>query len=217
MWVNISICFCACVCHPRTRCPWTAPRRRWSGCRSRWSYLSPRSPRVGRARGWPAPWSGWCMLLQCFNKRDLKALLKGAYRKTGNEILKIARQRLMSSGIAHASKLKKGIRLRVYPRGGGFMITVKPHGKQGYHVNRFGLEKPVVMWAEEGTKFRFPRKGAFVTKTDKGFIRITRMGKMPAYHFLDDVERYAPPIIEEDIGKALEDSVMKRASRLGLL
>lgn len=157
------------------------------------------------------------MLLQCFNKRDLKALLKGAYRKTGNEILKIARQRLMSSGIAHASKLKKGIRLRVYPRGGGFMITVKPYGKQGYHVNRFGLEKPVLMWAEEGTKFRFPRKGAFVAKTDKGSIRITHMGKMPAYHFLDDVERYAPPIIEKDIGKALEDSVMKRASRLGLL
>ena len=40
---------------------------------------------------------------------------------------------------------------------------------------------------------------------------------MPAFHFLDDVERYAPPIIEKDIGKALEDSVMKRASRLGLL
>lgn len=89
--------------------------------------------------GGAAPWSGWCMLLQCFNKRDLKVLLKGAYRKTGNEILAIARQRLMSSGIAHALKLKKGIRLRVYPRGGGFMITVKPHGKQGYHVNRFGL------------------------------------------------------------------------------
>lgn len=92
----------------------------------------------------PSQYKGkeWNKLLQCFNKRDLKASLKGAYRKTGNEILTIARQRLMSSGIAHASKLKKGIRLRVYPRGGGFMITVKPHGKQGYHVNRFGLEKP---------------------------------------------------------------------------
>ena len=167
----------------------------------------------------PSQYKGkeWNELLQCFNKRDLKASLKGAYRTTGKEILAIARQRLMSSGIAHASKLKKDIRLRVYPRGGGFMITVKPHGKQGYHVNRFGLEKPVVMWAEEGTKFRFPRKGAFVAKTDKGSIRITRMGKMPAYHFLGDVERYAPPIIEKDIGKALEDSVMKRASRLGLL
>lgn len=132
-------------------------------------------PTGRKGSGWPAPWSGWCMLLQCFNKRDLKALLKGAYRKTGNEILAIARQRLMSSGIAHASKLKRGIRLRVYPRGGGFMITVKPHGKQGCHVNRFGLEKPVLMWAEEGTKERMiwhlMSDGKRVVRIDEKFYR----------------------------------------------
>lgn len=168
----------------------------------------------------PSKYKGkeWDELLQVFNKRDLKASLKGAYRMTGKEILQIARQKLMASGIAHASSLKKDIRLRVYPRGGGFMITVKPHGKtQGYHTNRFGLQKPVVMWAEEGTKYRFPRKGGYVAKTDKGYFRVTKMGKMPAYHFLDDAERMAPPIIERDMGKAIGSSVMQRAAKKGFI
>lgn len=66
-----------------------------------------------------------------FQQARLESGVKGAYRKTGNEVLKVARQKLAQSGIANAAKLKKGIRLRVYPRGSGFMITVKPHGKQG--------------------------------------------------------------------------------------
>ncbi len=170
----------------------------------------------------PSQYKGkeWNELLQCFNKRDLKASLKGAYRKTGNEILTIARQRLMSSGIAHASKLKKGIRLRVYPRGGGFMITVKPHGKQGFHVNRFGLEKPVLMWAEEGTKERMlrhlPSDGKRVVRIDGKYRTVGAFtGKMPAYHFLDGVYERGVQILNRDIPSNLEDSVMRRAGRLG--
>ena len=140
--------------------------------------------------------------------------------KTGNEILTIARQRLMSSGIAHASKLKKGIRLRVYPRGGGFMITVKPHGKQGYHVNRFGLEKPVLMWAEEGTKERMIRHlmsdGKHVVRIEGRYRRVGAFtGKMPAYHFLDGVYEQGVQILNRDIPSNLENSVMRKAGRLG--
>lgn len=170
----------------------------------------------------PSQYKGkeWNELLQCFNKRDLKASLKGAYRKTGNEILTIARQRLMSSGIAHASKLKKGIRLRIYPRGGGFMITVKPHGKQGYHVNRFGLEKPVLMWAEEGTKECMIRHlmsdGKHVVRIEGRYRRVGAFtGKMPAYHFLDGVYEQGVQILNRDIPSNLEDSVMRKAGRLG--
>lgn len=168
----------------------------------------------------PSQYKGkeWNELLQCFNKRDLKAAMKGAYRKTGNEILTIARQRLMSSGIAHASKLKKGIRLRVYPRGGGFMISVKPHGKQGYHVNRFGLEKPVLMWAEEGTKVRYVRHGGDQkVQTSVGQWRTLgrRRGQMPAYRFLDGIESQGVPVIEREMPQAIEDQVAKRAGKCG--
>lgn len=169
----------------------------------------------------PSEYKGkeWGELLQVFNKRDLKASLKGAYRLTGNEILQIARQKLMSSGIAHASKLKKDIRLRVYPRGSGFMITVKPHGKaQGYHTNRFGLQKPVVMWAEEGTKVRYVRKGGGqkVHTSDGKWVTLgRRRGQMPAYHFLDGIEDKGGPIIERDLTPAIESQVMKQAGKYG--
>ena len=83
------------------------------------------------------------------------------------------------------------------------MITVKQHGKQGYHVNRFGLQKPVLMWAEEGTKVRYVRKGGGqVAQTADGKWRTLgrRRGQMPAYHFLDGVEAKGAPIVERDIG-----------------
>lgn len=160
----------------------------------------------------------WKDLLKVFDKRDLRVALKGAYRTVGKEVLRIARDRLMQSGMAHASKLKKDIRLRVYPRGGGFMITVKPHGKQGYHVNRFGLQKPVLMWAEEGTTVRYVRKGGGqVAQLGDGKWRTLgrRRGQMPAYHFLDGVEAQGAPIIEKDMGTSLEEAVMKRARKMG--
>ena len=160
----------------------------------------------------------WDELMKCFSKRDMKAAMKGAYRTTGKEILAIARGKLVSSGIAHASKMKNGIRLRVYPRGGGFMITVRPHGKQGFHVNRFGLEKPVLMWAEEGTKVRYVRHGGGQkVQTSDGQWRTLgrRRGQMPAYHFLSGVESEGAPIIERDISSALESQVMKIASKNG--
>lgn len=101
----------------------------------------------------------WNDLLKTFDQRDLKRTLKDAYRRTGKMIAAVAKRSVESSGIADARQLARGVRVRVYPRGGGFMITVKPHGKSGYIKNRHGLEKPVLMWANDGTVERFPRGG----------------------------------------------------------
>ena len=162
----------------------------------------------------------WDELIKCFSKRDLKAAMKGAYRRTGKEILAIARGKLTSSGMAHASKLRKDIRLRIYPRGGGFMITVKPHGKQGYHTNRKGFQKPVLMWAEEGTNERMlrhlPSDGYHIIKTADGYRMAGAFtGRMPAYHFLEGVYEQGVQILNRDIPSNLEGSVMKRAGKLG--
>lgn len=95
---------------------------------------------------------------------------------------------------------------------------LKSHGKQGYHVNRFGLQKPVLIWAEEGTKVRYVRKdGGEVAQLGDGKWRTLgrRRGQMPAYHFLDGVEEAGAPIIERDIGTRLEEAVMKRARKMG--
>lgn len=100
------------------------------------------------------------------------------------------------------------------------MITVKPHGNKGSHVNRFGLEKPVLMWAEGGTNERMlrhlPSDGHHVIKTDKGFrTAIAFTGRMPAYRFLDGVYDRGVQIINRNIPSSLEGRVMKRAGKLG--
>ena len=40
----------------------------------------------------------------------------GAYRKVGNELLKIAREKVASSDMQNAGKVAKSMRLRVYTR-----------------------------------------------------------------------------------------------------
>lgn len=162
----------------------------------------------------------WNDLLKTFDQRDLKRTLKDAYRRTGKMIAAVAKRSVESSGIADARQLARGVRVRVYPRGGGFMITVKPHGKSGYIKNRHGLEKPVLMWAVEGTVERYPRSWAkrFLVNTGDGFRWVGRnRGKMPAYHFLDAAEAQGPKIVEDEIGTAIENATMKRAAKLGWL
>ena len=159
-------------------------------------------------------------LLRTFDRRELKRTLKDAYRRTGKRIAAIAKRSVEAGGINDAGKLAKGVRVRVYPRGGGFMVTVKPHGKTGYIVNRHGKEKPVLMWAEEGTVERFPRnwRKRFLVHTDAGFRWVGRSrGKMPSYHFLKEAEEQGPGIVEEEIGKEIEAATERRAARLGWL
>lgn len=162
----------------------------------------------------------WNDLLKTFDQREMKRTLKDAYRRTGKMIAAVAKHSVEGSGINDAGKLARGVRVRVYPRGGGFMITVKPHGKSGYIKNRHGQEKPVLMWAAEGTKQRYPRSWAkrFLVNTGDGFRWVGRnRGKMPAYHFLDAADAQGPKIVEEEIGKAIEEATVKRAAKLGWL
>ena len=165
----------------------------------------------------PAEYKGkeWNELLKALSPKDMRKTLKSAYRKVGNELLMIAREKVASSDMQNAGKVAKSMRLRVYTRGGGFMITTKPHGKQGYYVNRKGLEKPVLMWAEEGTKYRFPRKGFFYAPLMGGVRKVEHMGKMPAYHFLDEVRARGGAIIEGKLGSELESAVERTADKLG--
>lgn len=130
-----------------------------------------------------------------FTALDLKEqrkALRGAMRREGNRLKKAAVANLRSSGLGQGTRqrLDKGIIVRVYPDryGAGFMVSVKPHRKKGYHINRQGLEKPVLMWAEEGTKSRKTRTRS------KFFIRQRRghaTGRMRPYRFLTRAEASA--------------------------
>lgn len=170
----------------------------------------------------PAAYEGkeWDELLRAMDARDIKRTLKTAYRRVGKQIADIARQDLVSSGLRHGNKMKKNIRVRVYSRGGGFMITVKPHGKQGYYKrSQDGAEKPVVMWASDGTKERYQRDGGKRTyPLRKGGFRTMKgswTGSMPEYPFLKRARYEGRSLIENAVGAIIESEVYDRARKLG--
>ena len=162
----------------------------------------------------------WNDLLKTFDQKDIKRSIKDAYRRVGKQIAAVARDSVKKSWIHNGSRLARGMRVRVYPRGGGFMITVKPHGRQGFYKNRRGEEKPVLMWAEEGTKQRTVRNGKDrrAVLLPQGFRVVGKgRGSMPAYHFLTDAEQQGPGIVEKEISKETEAATIRRAGKLGVL
>lgn len=168
----------------------------------------------------------WVELLKKMNGREVKKSLKGAIRKVAGKARKIAQGHLASEGPevrGNKADWKKGIRARVYPDryGGGFMITTKARagrrgtgaGEQGMHVNRFGIKKPIVMWAEEGTKLRRTR--------GKGVLGLGRKahwtGYMRAFHFMEHSENEIYEMAERDLVPEVEKSVEKIAKKCGFV
>jgi len=168
----------------------------------------------------PAEYKGkeWDELLRAMSPRDIKRTIKTAYRRVGKQIADIARSDL-AGAIRHGNKMKGNVRVRVYPRGSGFMVTVKPHGKQGYYKrSQDGKEKPVAMWAQDGTVERYTRHGNNVYKTADGqyfTMKGNYTGRMPRNDFLKRANDQAPAIIENGIRPELENAVYNRAKKLG--
>lgn len=155
-------------------------------------------------------------LLRSLSPRELRKVMKTAYRNVGKEVREVAIQSVRRSGLHDASRVARAVRLRIYPRGGGFMITVKPHGKHGFTKNRKGFEKPIAMWAAEGTGTRLPRKDPHYADVGGGRVRkIDYMGRMPSYGFLKDVESQGGAIVEKELGQRLDAAVMSALSKSG--
>lgn len=115
-------------------------------------------------------------------KQRLKAI-KGAFRREANRVRKTALNNLRGS-IRSDRDLERGVRAVVYKRKAGFRVTIgtKKAGKSGkeygFHINRKGLKKPVLIWAEAGTKWRKSKKatrymvgGKWRTGTTRGFMK----------------------------------------------
>lgn len=161
---------------------------------------------------------------EVFTALDVKKqrkVMKSAMRREGNRLKKVAVDNLRASGIGQGTKrsLSKGVYVRTYPDryGLGFMVSVKPHGhRKGVHKNRQGLEKPVLMWAEDGTRQR--RTG----RRKKSFFSLSRFtgkrvrqynrdganrGRMRGYGFLAKTERQTADSVEENLFRELEKQV----------
>lgn len=120
-------------------------------------------------------------------KRRAQAI-KGALRRAANTIRRVAVNNLRSS-LNSNRDLERGVRAMVWKRQAGFRVTVGPKaasrktgkGERGYHTNRRGLKKPVLMWAEDGTDSRRTKsKTRIFTRSRKGHST----GRMKRYGFM---------------------------------
>lgn len=167
-----------------------------------------------------------------WNTLDMKAqrkAMRGAMRREANYVRKAARQAMDESGLGKGTKqpISKSIMVRVYPAryNLGFMITTIPHGKKGYHTNKYGKEKPVAMWAETGTAHRNVGKRKHgvkgISRTGRKARYYTRSGhstgQMPAYRFMGKAEEATANGVEERLFRNLEANVDKAARKNGLL
>lgn len=172
-------------------------------------------------------------LLNELSPREQRKALTAAMRREAGTIKKAAWNNVRSAppskkgstGMAR-DKVYRGIYTRIYPKryGLGFLVTVKPHGSKGIHTNRRGKQKPVLMFAEEGTRSRNvgPRRGQatlrsgiFARKKWRDYRRTGHStGSMPRYGFLARADQTESPGIEQRLWAQFEQNIQRAADNI---
>ena len=153
-------------------------------------------------------------------KRRLQAL-RGGFRREANQVRKTAINNLRSS-IRSNKDLEQGVRAVVYKRSAGFRVTIgtkragkNGKGEAGFHTNRQGLKKPVLIWAEAGTQERQtkPKQG---TRRRAGRMREQhRTGRMKRYGLMEHTLNSVRDTVTADIHNLVLDNVEKIAKKYG--
>lgn len=153
-------------------------------------------------------------------KRRLQAI-KGGFRREANQVRKTAINNLRSS-IQSDKDLEKGVRTVLFKRKAGFRVTVgtkragkNGKGEAGFHTNRQGLKKPILIWAEEGTEERKtkPKQG---TRRRAARLRTShRTGRMKRYGFMAQTLQSVRDTVTNDIHEMVTDNVKKVAEKYG--
>lgn len=161
-------------------------------------------------------------LQKLFTEMDVKhrkRALKGAFRREANQVRRTAINNLRSS--LHSNRdLEKGIRAIVFKKAAGFRVTIGTKkanrktgkGEKGMHINRQGLKKPVLIWAEGGTEQRKTK-----TKT-RVFARERRghnTGRMKRYGFMRKTQTDVRDKVTADLRNEIVESVTKTANKYG--
>lgn len=172
---------------------------------------------------------------RALSPREQRKAMKSAMRREAGRLKKAAVANLASAtggktgrtlGGGTRQRLAKGLYVRTYPDryGLGFMVSVKPHGKtRGIHTNRRGRQKPVLMWAEDGTRQRAvgKRKQSFFSRSRwtggkvRGYRRSGHStGRMSAYRFLAKTERETADGIEARLFADFQRNVERKAAQI---
>lgn len=165
--------------------------------------------------------------LQALTPAEQGGALRRAYLTEGNKVLKSARAAVDASPLGKARRIpahprtklqtarqpvSAGLYRRVFPKGGGFMISAKPYKRnvrKGIHVNLYGYKKPVLGFAADGTVQRSTGRGR---KTTKGHPT----GRMPKLFDLRAVEEAQAPAVERGVAAEFERNVQRALQRKGL-
>lgn len=161
-------------------------------------------------------------LQKLFTDMDVKhrqKALKGAFRREAGLVRKTAINNLRSS-LQSNRDLEKGIRAIVFKKAAGFRVTIGTKkanrktgkGEKGMHLNRQGLKKPVLIWAEGGTEQRRTK-----TKT-RIFVRERKghnTGRMKRYAFMRQTKQDVADKVTADLHNEIEKSVIKTAKKYG--
>lgn len=146
-------------------------------------------------------------------KRRLQAI-KGGFRKEANRVRKTAINNLRES-VRSDRDLEKGVRSLVFKRKAGFRITVgtkkarkNGKGEAGFHTNRRGLKKPILIWAEDGTTQRR-------TKSKGGKHAARSTGRMKRYGFMNKTLKAERGNVTENIHEMVMENVQKVAKKYG--
>ena len=150
-------------------------------------------------------------------KLRLKAL-KGAFRKEANRVRKTALNNLRGS-IRTDKDMEKGVRAIVFKQKAGFRVTIgtkratKAGGKEyGFHKNRQGLKKPILIWAEEGTEERRTKsKTRIFVRSRKGHPT----GRMKRYGFMRQTRDEVADSVNDSLHNEIVTSVTKIAEKYG--
>ncbi|WP_290100401.1 hypothetical protein [uncultured Muribaculum sp.] len=152
-------------------------------------------------------------------KQRLKAL-KGAFRREANKVRKTAINNLRGSGIRTAPDMERGIRAIVFRRKVGFRVTIGTKaankktgkGEKGMHLNRQGLKKPVLIWAEGGTSERRTKnQTSYFTWSRKGH----RTGRMKRYGFMSKTENQVRGTVTQSLHEEIINNIQRIAKKYG--
>lgn len=158
-------------------------------------------------------------LFAALQPRQRMQALKGAFRREAGRVRKVAVGNLRSS-IRSDRDLERGVRAIVFKRKAGFRVTIgtKKAGKSGkeygFHTNRRGLKKPVLIWAESGTKRRQSRHATRYPVGSRWATGKNR-GAMKSYGFMSKTKSDVRGSVTDSLHNQVREYVTKTAKKYG--
>lgn len=171
-------------------------------------------------------------VFKALDLKEQRKAIRGALGKAAKRVKQITISNLQGSGLGMGTyaPITEGVQYRVFPSryGAGFMVRVSPYKKGDdsvMHLNRRGKEKPVLMWAEDGTRGRrVGRRTDSFTGTSRNGKKVRHYnraghstGRMPKYGFMVKEEGGQVSFVEHDLFADFQRNVLKAARKQGLL